>query len=81
MVILRDPNRMAFRSYKNVAVVNCGQPWDCPKTQYGTSSYSLNRGCGAVEKVGLNGYRISITRVAGAAYAVICGFQGYRAHQ
>jgi len=36
---------------------------------------------GAVEKVGLNGYRISITRVAGAAYAVICGFQWYRAHQ
>ena len=36
---------------------------------------------GAIEKVGLNGYRISITRVAGAAYAVICGFQVYRAHQ
>jgi len=30
---------------------------------------------GAVEKVRLNGYRISIPRAAGAAYAVICGFQ------
>jgi len=35
----------------------------------------LERGLArAVEKIGLNGCRISINRVAVAAYAVICGF-------
>jgi len=30
-----------------------------------------------IHNLGLNGYRISITRVAGAAYAVICGSPSY----
>jgi len=34
---------------------------------------------GVVVKAGPNGCRISIPRVAGAAYAVICGFQATRA--
>jgi len=30
---------------KIVTVDNWGQPWDCPKTQYVTLSFNLNRDC------------------------------------
>jgi hypothetical protein len=36
---------MIFMKYYKVPVDKWGQPRDCPKTQYGTSSYSLNRDC------------------------------------
>jgi hypothetical protein len=36
---------MVFKKYEKVPVGNWGQPWDCPKTQYVTLTYNLNRDC------------------------------------
>jgi len=42
---LRNSNKMTSKRYEKVTVDNWGQPWDCPKTQYGNSCFNLNRDC------------------------------------